>query len=266
MSKSAQDFDLRVLSLGAGVQSTALYAMAALGKIRPRPDVAIFADTQAEPAHVYRTLWWLAERFGGVIPIRIVTLGNLGQRIIDNAEGRWHGQTPSLPFYLVGPDGKKGILRRQCTWSYKIEAIKQETRRVLGLRKGQWLKGKYRVEQWIGISTDEAHRAQYSREAWKTLRYPLLERDISREACLAWMKERGFPEVLKSACVFCPFHDDAAWLDLKTNHPEEFSRAVEFERRVRAGPYSALRGSPYLHASRRPLDQIVFKPVGKTGD
>lgn len=36
---------LTVLSLGAGVQSTALALMAAKGRITPMPDCAIFADT-----------------------------------------------------------------------------------------------------------------------------------------------------------------------------------------------------------------------------
>jgi len=43
---------LRVLSLGAGVQSTTLALMAAHGEIEP-PDCAIFADTQWEPRAVY---------------------------------------------------------------------------------------------------------------------------------------------------------------------------------------------------------------------
>ena len=48
-----------VLSLGAGVQSSTLALMAAAGEVTPMPDAAIFADTQAEPAGVYRWLDWL---------------------------------------------------------------------------------------------------------------------------------------------------------------------------------------------------------------
>ncbi len=44
---------LRVLSLGAGVQSTTLALMAARGEIEA-PDCAIFADTGDEPAQVAR--------------------------------------------------------------------------------------------------------------------------------------------------------------------------------------------------------------------
>lgn len=44
---------LRILSLGAGVQSTTMALMAAHGEIGPMPDCAIFADTQwGKTSHV----------------------------------------------------------------------------------------------------------------------------------------------------------------------------------------------------------------------
>ncbi len=47
---------LTVISLGAGVQSSVMALMAAKGEITPMPDYAIFADTQAEPDHIYEWL------------------------------------------------------------------------------------------------------------------------------------------------------------------------------------------------------------------
>ena len=49
------------LSLGAGIQSTALAVLLDRGVIEgcPRPEAAVFADTMAEPLHVYETLDWL---------------------------------------------------------------------------------------------------------------------------------------------------------------------------------------------------------------
>ena len=49
---------LRVLSLGAGVQSSALALMAEEGDA-PMPDCAIFADVGAEPQEVYDYLEYL---------------------------------------------------------------------------------------------------------------------------------------------------------------------------------------------------------------
>ena len=46
---------MRILSLGAGVQSTALLLMMIHGEI-PKADAVIFADTGWEPAAVYKHL------------------------------------------------------------------------------------------------------------------------------------------------------------------------------------------------------------------
>ena len=68
---------LRLLSLGAGVQSTTVLLLACEGEI-PRFDVALFADTGWEPRAVYANLDRLAahaERHG--IPVRQVSAGNI---------------------------------------------------------------------------------------------------------------------------------------------------------------------------------------------
>jgi 3'-phosphoadenosine 5'-phosphosulfate sulfotransferase (PAPS reductase)/FAD synthetase len=60
---------LRVLSLGAGVQSTTLALMIEKGEI-PMVDAAIFADTGAEPKEVYTHLEWLKKQLS--YPVHIV--------------------------------------------------------------------------------------------------------------------------------------------------------------------------------------------------
>ncbi|MFQ5591612.1 MAG: hypothetical protein ACE5HE_10650 [Phycisphaerae bacterium] len=55
--------NLRILNLGAGVQSTTLAFMAHNGAI-PAFDYAIFADTQGEPKAVYAHLKWLIAEDG----------------------------------------------------------------------------------------------------------------------------------------------------------------------------------------------------------
>jgi hypothetical protein len=62
---------LRVLSLGAGVQSTTLALMAAHGEIGPMSDCAIFADTGWEPSAVREHLAWLMS--AGVLPFRSIS-------------------------------------------------------------------------------------------------------------------------------------------------------------------------------------------------
>jgi len=69
LAPSPPSIRLRVLSLGAGVQSTALALMAAHGEVGPMPDCAIFSDTGWEPAAVYEHLARL--RSGNVLPFPV---------------------------------------------------------------------------------------------------------------------------------------------------------------------------------------------------
>ena len=55
------DYDYTYLSLGAGVQSSALLVLSCTDDRVPKPDVAIFADTGDEPAWVYDYLKVLTE-------------------------------------------------------------------------------------------------------------------------------------------------------------------------------------------------------------
>ncbi len=80
---------LRVLSLGAGVQSTTVLLMALRGKFHEKLDCAIFADTGWEPKAVYNHLGWLTDQAAqGGIPIHQVTAGNLRQELLDGTAGR----------------------------------------------------------------------------------------------------------------------------------------------------------------------------------
>ena len=70
-----------VISLGAGVQSSTMALMAARGLITPMPDAAIFADTQDEPASVYRWLDWLEKQLP--FPVNRVTRGRLSTAALE---------------------------------------------------------------------------------------------------------------------------------------------------------------------------------------
>lgn len=68
---------IRVLSLGAGVQSSAVLLMSCRG-VLPKVDAAIFADTQWEPPAVQDTLAFLAtEAKKARIPVFVRTKGSL---------------------------------------------------------------------------------------------------------------------------------------------------------------------------------------------
>lgn len=224
---------MKILSLGAGVQSTTLLLMAHKGEIE-RPDLAIFADTQWEPAAVYRHLAWL-ERISS-IPIQRVTAGNIREESLSKA-----GRFASMPLHLMNGDGKKGQLRRQCTNEYKLRPIKKALR---NLRP---------YEMWLGISLDESHRMRDSDVRYITNRYPLVERRMTRWDCQRWLTEHGYPIPEKSACIGCPFHGNRNWRALK-ERPEEWADAVAFDQAIRELP--RIKGRVFLHASLRPLAEV----------
>lgn len=250
--------NLRIISLGAGVQSTTMYLLAVRGEIGPMPDRAIFADTQAEPPWVYEHLEAMRRDHGSVVPIDVVTAGNLEQDTLGFARGA-RTRFASLPLRVRGRDGKDSILRRQCTREYKIEPIKKRCREILGLKPHARLAGRYSVEEWVGISSDEAHRAKPSRFPGFTSRFPLLfDRPMRRSDCVAWLRSVGAVVPQKSACYFCPFHDDRTWAQFKRDAPEVFARAVAFDAAIRRGKFHGVKEDAYLHRSLKPLDQVEF--------
>lgn len=239
----------RILSLGAGVQSTTVLLMSCRG-VLPKLDAAIFADTQWEPAAVYRHLDWLeleARKHG--IPVHRVTAGNLRQDAIDfrRTGGKAAGgrRFASIPFFVRNADGSQGRINRQCTKEYKIEPVERCIRReILGLKPRQRAPiGS--VEHWFGISADETQRMRVSPNKWQTFRYPLIHdvdsprqtglfrSGFTRQDCLNWLRENGYPEPPRSACIACPFRSDAEWLRLQREDPAGWQDAVEFDHVMR---------------------------------
>lgn len=241
---------LTYLSLGAGVQSSALLVCSARGLHNvPRADVAFFADTGDEPAHVYRFLEVLEA--WSPIPIRRVSKGRLSQWVTERQRAGQRFVT--VPLYT---SGGRGMLRRQCTREFKLEPIIQGVRAYLGVRKYQ--KCRAAVTCLLGISVDEAHRMKPSRVKWVTNTYPLVDANLTRQACVRIVEEAGLPTPQKSACVFCPYHSDATWRLMKATDPESFAQAVAFDEAARDMTMRGLRERAYVHRSCLPLAQVDF--------
>jgi len=257
--------NVTVISLGAGVQSSALLLMAdreperlavAMGVPGRRVDVAIFADTQDEPASVYAWLWTLA---GAVsVPILVGTKGCLSS---DQLSGR--GGVGRSPWFVrEGANGEIGRLPRQCTRDYKVRVVQTALRKWLGYKPRA--RFRHQVVKIIGFSRDEVYRVKPSPEPWEHNVYPLIEMGWVRDDARKYVESFGLGPPPRSACVMCPYHNDAEWLRLKRDAPEDFARAAEFERALQAkrgrlrvsGP--RLRATPWLHKSCEPLGTIDF--------
>lgn len=106
---------MRVLSLGAGVQSSTLLLMAEHGEVVI--DAAVFADTQWEPQAVYDHLAWLESV--SHLPIHRVSDGNIREDFFGRPG------FAALPLHLTSERGTKAQLRRQCTAQYKVRPIQR---------------------------------------------------------------------------------------------------------------------------------------------
>jgi hypothetical protein len=256
---------IHIISLGAGVQSSTMALMAAAGEITPMPKCAIFADTQDEPKSVYVWLDWLEKQLP--FPVHKVTAGRLSERSLKmktTADGRRYSST-DIPFFTLSSKNQIGrIVQRSCTADFKLKPLFNEAKKIANIKRGQKTVG---VIQWIGISLDEIYRVKPSREKWCESRWPLVDARMSRSDCLRWMSKRGFPTPPRSACVFCPFHNNAEWRRLKIEEPSEFEKAVQFEKAVGKAKRESSNFDcvPYLHRSCKPLDTIDFSTEEEKG-
>jgi hypothetical protein len=244
---------LTVISLGVGVQSSTMLLMATKNEL-PHVDYAIFADTGYEPKSVYNYLNLLKKIVK--FPIYQVSKGNIKNDMINSIKN--NTKFPTAPFFTQNAiTGKKGMLRRQCTADYKIMPIRKKLRELcnVGFRK-RFPKDKY-IEQWIGISTDEIQRMKPARDPYIKNRHPLIELNMSRQDCINWMKKNEFPLPEKSACIMCPYHNDAYWHFMKTERPSEFEDAVKFDKNIRTGAKN-IKDNLFLHRSCKPLDEVEF--------
>lgn len=231
---------MNILSYRGGVQTVTIATMCCLGDY-PMPDVAIFADPQWESQETYTyTKWFEGWMSKHGMKLTTVTAGSVRNDFLTKP------RSAQIPFYTH----PSGILTRGCTTEYKVDPVRREIRRMLGLKKGE--RSKSKCDLWLGISTDEASRMKPSYVKWITNKYPLIEMGMNRSDCIAYLKKKDVPVPPKSACIGCPFHSDYFWLDMKRNSPKEWEDACEFDDAIRTHK-KAITSSVFLHRSRTPL-------------
>jgi hypothetical protein len=258
---------VRILNLGAGVQSTTLFLMLIDGDLPP-VDYAIFADTGDEPQDVYQHLEFLRTLGGPEIVVCRASETSLGDNLKNgmNATGQWF---VSIPAYTADDVGKPlGIGRRQCTAEYKIKPIEKAIRQLAGLEKGQRKPKELEITQLFGLSFDEPRRVDrvrtrfIGRAGWRA-EFPLFDEFMTRSDCLAWLSKRlpGYT-VPRSACVFCPYRSDDEWLRLKETDRQGWNRAVEIDEAMRDESSRCTKGmesKQYVHRSCQPLALVQLQ-------
>ena len=247
---------IRILSLGAGVQSTTLLMMMVKGEIQ-KADHAVFSDTGWEPKAVYEHL----EALVPIMEANGIEFHKVSAGVIQR-DG-----LADLPWFTVNADGSKGMVRRQCTQKYKLKPLQKKQRELAGLVPGQRSK-EHLVTSVIGISWDEAHRMKDPFYPWIVNEYPLVDRRITRQMCIEWMEQNGFPRPPRSSCLGCPFHSDAEWQNIIATSPDEFAEVAELEAAIHENQQellSSIKGKPYFHRRRIPLAQVDLRTDEELG-
>ena len=224
---------MNIISLGAGVQSTRLALGAGEGEFGPIV-AGVFADTQAEPYWVYEQLAFIESKVS--FPIYKVTAGNLAEDTLRGVNST--GQK----FYPIPWRMENALGRRQCTREYKLKPIYEKCRELGASAKNP-------ANLMIGISMDEIFRAKPARVKYVKNVWPLLDKRVYRLDCLQWMTDRGYPLPRKSACVFCPYHGNDEWRDIKTFDADGWRLAVKVDEAIRINGVKQ-----YAHRDLVPLE------------
>lgn len=237
------DNRLDVWSYGGGVQTAALAALIKQGKLR-RPDLAVIADTGRERSSTFDYLREIVAPELNEIGLSVEVVKAEQYATVGLFSSKGHLLMPAFTTF----QGRPGKFPTHCSNEWKTRVIHRwlTERRIESVRMR------------LGISTDEAHRMKDSPLLWIENYYPLCDAEISRARCVEIIKSMGWPLPKKSACYDCPNQTDAEWLEVKTDTPHDFSKAVEEERIVRLNDPSV-----YFHKSCKPLSEVIFSPTDR---
>tara|TARA_R110000868_G_scaffold402524_1_gene678905 strand:- start:12 stop:773 length:762 start_codon:yes stop_codon:yes gene_type:complete len=228
---------LQVWSSGGGSQSAAIAVLILQGKL-PKPDIAVIVDTEREAApvweyhdtYVYPALKDIGVELHRIPKSRYATVDLYGSKdkILIPAWTDETGRVGKLPTYCSN-EWKKRVVRRFVSEQYKRPQ---------------------KFETWIGFTTDEMRRVHQELGRWKPV-YPLIKLGLSKPDCYELIEKHGWARPPKSSCWMCPNRDHAAWMEMKRLTPDDFNKAVEFERKIRIND-DAL----FLHQSGVTLDKV----------
>ena len=209
---------MKILSFGAGMQSTALALMSCEnafsktdGKELPYPlvpiyDIVIFCDLGLEPVWVRKQADFVrrACETAGIqykeldAPLYQDLMRDFGKK-----------RVVSIPWWTIDEKGHKSKFPRNCTLDYKVQVISKYVRwELLGYRKHQRLRDedKKAHEMHLGFSFEEKKRCKESPNPMFVNKFPLVDMKLERKDNYAYIKDVWGLDTKASACCFCPFH------------------------------------------------------------
>jgi hypothetical protein len=234
-----QEERLQLWSSGGGSQSAAIAVLILQGKL-PKPDIAVIIDTEREASAVW-------EYHDNYVYPALKTIGVELHRIakssfatVDLYGGKDKGDI-LIPAW-TDETGKIGKLPTYCSNEWK----KRVVRRCVSAQYPR----NQKFNTWIGFTTDEMRRVYQEPGRWNPI-FPLIKLGLSKPDCYTLIEAYGWPKPPKSSCWMCPNRDHAAWMEMKNCKPDDFNKAIEFEREIRIND-DAL----YLHQSGVTLDLV----------
>jgi len=273
---------MKILSCGAGMQSTALALMSCEKKMlmakmsrrnvqgqlslfsdEPYPEVPIydciiFCNLGYEAPWVYRQVDFIRRACARAeIPFVVLDTHLYDDYISNFGKSR----VVSVPFWTIGEDGRKAKLRRNCTIDKKILAIQKYVRwELLGYAKGQHLKAEdiQGHEMHIGFSWEERRRMFDSYNPMFVNRFPLVDMGAERPDNYKYILEKWGLETRASACCICPFHQNYFFKFLKENHEEEYNAVVRLDALLEEKqPLTPIRSEMFISRSRKRIIELT---------
>lgn len=262
--------NLKILSCGAGQQSTALALMSCENKISKRNrfplvpiyDAIIFCDLGGEREWVYDQVEFIAETCKRAdIPFYVLKGKNL---MNDYLENYGTARVVTVPFWSIDENGKKGKMTRHCTIDYKIVQMQNFVRwNLLGYRKGERTKpediGAH--EMHIGFTSEERQRIFDSKHKLFVNKYPMVEMGLTRADNYAYVREYWGLETKGSACLFCPFHTNYFFKECKENCHKDYDMLLSFDEKLENGVPNKRIGVPdskvFISRSRKRIKDLL---------
>lgn len=226
-------------SNGGGTQSTAIAALIVRGRL-PKPDIAVMVNTERENGNTFPYFHQYVRPALADVGVEVCIVNKSEFATVDLTSK--NGKHLLIPAFTT-QSGKIGKLSNFCSGEWKRDVI------------ARWLReqGVKQCDQWIGFSLDEMRRVKEDRRQWARSLYPLIELRMNRAACVRVVKEMGWPDPPRSSCWMCPNKLREEWIEMKRDRPEDFVKAVEFDREIRkTDPHV------WLHESGIPLDEVEF--------
>lgn len=256
---------MKILSFGAGMQSTALALMSCQNATVESPvfplvpvyDDVVFCDLGMEPPWVMKQVEFTrrACEEAGIhftvlkSPLHEDFMQNFGER-----------RTISIPWWTVKEDGHKSRMPRNCTLDYKVNVISKYVRwELLGYKKGQRLReeDKKAHEMHMGFSYEEKRRCKESPNPMFINRFPLVDMQLVRADNYAYIRDVWGLETKASACTFCPFHRNYFFQYLKENEQEEYRRLIEVDELLRVkNPKPPMDSDLFISRSRKRIADL----------